>query len=119
MLFLQAKEAYQVKSNETEKTRKECTSTKELPNLERVSKTINTVTIMGVPEKSIPGESMKRPTFEKCCSLNVKAMILTTVLFYSRYIQLGSVINRALIGRSFPSKLEIFCRKLLSKTCKN
>ena len=42
MLFLQAKEAYQAKSNETEKTRKECTSTKELPNLERVSKTINT-----------------------------------------------------------------------------
>ena len=56
---------------------------------------------------------------KKSCSLNIKSIILKTVLFYSRYVQLGSVIYPALIGHSFPSIWEIFCRKPLSKTCKN
>ena len=46
-------------------------------------------------------------------------MILKTVLFYPRYVKLGSVTYAALIDHSFPSKKEIFCRKPLSKTCKN
>ena len=46
-------------------------------------------------------------------------MVLKTVLFYPRYVKLGSVIFPALIGHSFPSKKEIFWRKPLSKTCKN
>ena len=46
-------------------------------------------------------------------------MVLITVVFYPRYVKLGSVIYPALIGHSFLSKLEIFCRKPLSKTCKN
>ena len=46
-------------------------------------------------------------------------MILKTVFFYSRYLQLGLVICPALIGPSFPSKWESFCRKPHSKTCKN
>ena len=48
----------------------------------------------------------------------MKAMMLKTVSFYSRYVKLESV-DPTLIGHSFPSKLEIFCRKPLSKTCKN
>ena len=40
-------------------------------------------------------------------------------LVYPRYVKLGSVIYPALIGHSFPSKMEIFCRKPLSKTCQN
>ena len=56
---------------------------------------------------------------KKSCSLNIKAMILKTVLFYPRHVKLGSVIYPPLISDSFPSKLEIFCRKPLSKTCKN
>ena len=46
-------------------------------------------------------------------------MMLKPVLFYRRYVKLGSVIHPALIGHSFPLKKEIFCRKPLSKTCKN
>ena len=46
-------------------------------------------------------------------------MMLKIVLFYLRCVKLGSVIYLALIGHSFPSKWEIFCRKPLSKTCKN
>ena len=46
-------------------------------------------------------------------------MALKTVLFYPQYVKLGSVIYPALIGHSFPSKMEIFCRKPLSKTFKN
>ena len=46
-------------------------------------------------------------------------MILKTVLFYPRYVRLASVIYPAFIGHSLPSKLEIFCNKPLSKTCKN
>ena len=49
----------------------------------------------------------------------MKAMIFKTVLFYPRYVKLCSVTYPALIAHSFPSKLEIFCRKPLSKTCKN
>ena len=45
--------------------------------------------------------------------------MLKTVLFYPRYVKLGSVIYPALIYHSFPSKQEIFCIKPLSKTCKN
>ena len=45
--------------------------------------------------------------------------MLKTVLFYPRYVKFGSAIYPALIGHSFPSKLEIFCTKPLSKTCKN
>ena len=56
---------------------------------------------------------------KKSCSLHIKAMILKTVLFYSRYVKLGSVIYPALIGNSFPSKYEIFCRKPLSKAYQN
>ena len=33
------------------------------------------------------GESMKGPAFEKYFSLNIKAMILKTVLLHSRYVQ--------------------------------
>ena len=55
----------------------------------------------------------------KSCSLNIKAMILKIVLFYSRYVKLDSVIYPALICHSFPSKWEIFCRKPLLETCKN
>ena len=46
-------------------------------------------------------------------------MMLKTALFYPRYVKFGSVIYLALIGHSFPSKWDIFCRKPLSKTCKN
>ena len=46
-------------------------------------------------------------------------MMFKTILFYPRYVKLGSVIYPALIGHSFLSKKEIFCRKPLSKTCKN
>ena len=46
-------------------------------------------------------------------------MMLKTVLFHPRYVKLGSVIYPTLIGHSFPSQWEIFCRKPLSKTCKN
>ena len=46
-------------------------------------------------------------------------MTLKTAFFYPRYVKLGSVIYPALIGHSFPSKWEIFCRKPLSKSCKN
>ena len=46
-------------------------------------------------------------------------MMLKNVLCYPRYVKLGSVTCRALIGHSFSSKKEIFCRKPLSKTCKN
>ena len=46
-------------------------------------------------------------------------MMLKTVLFYPRYVKLGSIIYPALIGHFFPSKKEIFCRKPLSKNCKN
>ena len=46
-------------------------------------------------------------------------MVLKIVLFYPRYVKLGSVIYPALIGHSFPSKKVIFCRKPLLKTCKN
>ena len=45
--------------------------------------------------------------------------MLKTALFYARYVKLSSVIYPALISHSFPSKYEIFCRKPLSKTCKN
>ena len=41
---------------------------------------------------------------KKSCSLNIKAMMLKTVLFCPRYVKLGSVIYPALIGHSFPSK---------------
>ena len=41
---------------------------------------------------------------KKSWSLNIKAMMLKIVLFYSWYVQLGSVIYPALIGHSFPSK---------------
>ena len=56
---------------------------------------------------------------KKSCSLNIKAMMLKTALFYPRYVKLASVIYLALIGHSFSSKWEIFCSKPLSKTCKN
>ena len=57
--------------------------------------------------------------WKKSCSLNITAMILKTVLFYSQLvIKLGSVIYPALFGHSFPSKWENFCRKPLSKACK-
>ena len=46
-------------------------------------------------------------------------MMLKPVLFHPRYVKLGSIIYPALIGHSFPSKLEIFCGMPLSKTCKN
>ena len=59
----------------------------------------------------------KCPSFEKSCSLNIKAMILGTVLFYPLY-KLDSVIYPALISHSFPPKKKTFCRKPLSKTCK-
>ena len=45
--------------------------------------------------------------------------MLKTTLFYPRYVKLGPVIYPILIGHSFLSKWEIFCRKPLSKTCKN
>ena len=68
----------------------------------------------------IPGESIKTPgVLKKSCSLNIEAMMLKTVLFYPRYVKPDSVIYPALIGHSFPSKQEIFCRKPLPKTCKN
>ena len=46
-------------------------------------------------------------------------MMFKTVLFYLRYVKLVSVIYPAFIGYSFPSKQEIFCKKPLSKICKN
>ena len=62
-----------------------------------------------------PGESINRPNPnpnpKKCCSLNTKTMVLKTVLYYSRYVQLGSVIHPALISRSFLSIREIFRRE--------
>ena len=48
---------------------------------------------------------------KKSCSLNIEAIKLKTVLFYSRYVKLGPVIHSVLIGHSFPSKQEIFYRK--------
>ena len=39
---------------------------------------------------------LKRPAFEKSCFLNIKAMVLKTVLFYSQYVKLGLVIYPAL-----------------------
>ena len=56
---------------------------------------------------------------KKSCSLNIEATILKSVLFYSQYVKLGLVVYLALIGHSFPSKREIFCKLPLSKTCKN
>ena len=44
----------------------------------------------------------------KMLLLNVKAMILKTVLFYSQSVQLGSVIYPALICLSLQSILKIF-----------
>ena len=41
---------------------------------------------------------------KKSCSLNIKAMILKSVLFYSLYVKFVSVIYPALIGHSFLSK---------------
>ena len=58
------------------------------------------------------------PAYEKCCSLNIKAIMLKTILFYCRYVQLSSVIHPALISHSFLSRLETFCRKPLYKNCK-
>ena len=53
----------------------------------------------------LPGESIKTSRrLKKSCSLNIKAMMLKTVLFYPRYVKLGSVIYPALIGHSIPSK---------------
>ena len=66
----------------------------------------------------LPSESINTPSVRKK-SVNINAMILKTGLFYPRYVKLGSVIYLALIGHSFLSKYEIFCRKPLSKTSKN
>ena len=41
---------------------------------------------------------------KKSWSLNITAMMLKSVLFYPRYVKLGSVTYPALIGHSFPSK---------------
>ena len=46
-------------------------------------------------------------------------MILKIALFRSRYIQLRPVLYPTIIGPSFPSKCEIFCRKPILKTYKN
>ena len=54
----------------------------------------------------------------KICSLNIKEIILKTVLLYSRNAKIVSVICPALINHSFRSKWEIFWRKPISKTCK-
>ena len=57
---------------------------------------------------------------KKLTSLNIILMTLKTISFFnSRYVQYGSIIYPAFIGHSFPSKWDIFCRKALSKTCKN
>ena len=52
----------------------------------------------------VPGESINKnaPRLKKSCFLNIKALILKTVLFYPRYFKLGSVIYPALIGHSYP-----------------
>ena len=39
--FLKAKEAYQARSQEAEKLRKDCNNTKDIPALEKVSLTLN------------------------------------------------------------------------------
>ena len=53
----------------------------------------------------LPGESIKNAQrLKTSCSLNIKAMMLKTVLFYPRNVKLGSVIYPALIGHSFPSQ---------------
>ena len=73
-------------------------------------------------EKSVVGTECANKNarrLKKSCSLNIKAIMLKTALFYPRYVKLGSVIYPALISHSFPSKYEIFCRRTLSKTCKN
>ena len=46
-------------------------------------------------------------------------MKLKTVLFYSHYAQLSSVIYPALLGLSFRTKYEFFCRKPLGKLAKS
>lgn len=69
----------------------------------------------------IPGGWVNKnnPLLKKYCSLNTKARILKVVLFNCRYVQLDSVIHAASIDHSFPRILKNFCRKRLSKTCKN
>ena len=69
---------------------------------------------------ALPGESKNSARrLKKLSSLNITLIKLKAILFYSRYVQLGSAINPALIGHSFQLIGDIYSRMPLSKTCKN
>ena len=57
-----------------------------------------TIPIVKATAPCIPGESIKSSVFGKCCSMNIKAIMLKTVSFYLWYVQLGSASYSALMG---------------------
>ena len=67
----------------------------------------------------IHGMSQEEGLHLKNASTWIKVMMLETVLVYFRCFQLGSVILPGFDRHSFPLILEIFCRKLFSKSTKN